>query len=74
MPVKHNLYKDLGLSEEVVLKRRASDDSLDRLLTQYAAIDEQVVEAESRKAADQEVELLKKKRLSVKDQIVSKLG
>ncbi|WP_112195712.1 DUF465 domain-containing protein [Pseudomonas sp. LG1E9] len=74
MPVKHDLYQDLGLSKEAVHERRASDKRLDSLLTQYAAADEHVLEAESSKADDREVELLKKKRLLIKDEIVQRLG
>ncbi|MCK6190515.1 MULTISPECIES: YdcH family protein [unclassified Pseudomonas] len=73
MPVKHDLYQDLGLSKEVVHERRASDKRLDSLLTQYDAADGDVLEAESRKADDREVEVLKKKRLLIKDQIAGRL-
>ncbi|MBE8589794.1 YdcH family protein [Pseudomonas sp. MAFF 301449] len=74
MPVKHDLYQDLGLSKEVVHERRASDKRLDSLLTQYAAADGEVLQAESRKADDMEVEVLKKKRLLIKDEIAQRLA
>jgi uncharacterized protein YdcH (DUF465 family) len=74
MPVKHDLYQDLGLSKEVVHERRAGDKRLDSLLTQYDAADAQVLKAESAKASDKDVEELKKKRLLVKDEIVGRLG
>ena len=74
MPVKHDLYQDLGLSKEVVHQRRASDKRLDSLLTQYDAADGAVLEAESASASDEDVEKLKKKRLLVKDRIVEQLG
>ncbi|WP_460135685.1 DUF465 domain-containing protein [Pseudomonas sp. S1_E04] len=74
MPVKHDLYQDLGLSKDDVHKRRANDDRLDSLLAQYDMADKQVLEAESRKADDKEVEVLKKKRLLVKDEIAGRLG
>ncbi|WP_073525275.1 DUF465 domain-containing protein [Pseudomonas fluorescens] len=74
MPVKHDLYQDLGLSKEAVHERRAKDKRLDSLLTQYDAADGEVLEAESRKADDMEVEVLKKKRLSIKDKIAGRLA
>ncbi|MEX5552972.1 DUF465 domain-containing protein [Pseudomonas pergaminensis] len=74
MPVKHDLYQDLGLSKEVVHERRANDKRLDSLLTQYDDADKEVLKAESASAGDEEVEKLKKKRLLIKDEIVAKLG
>ena len=74
MPVKHDLYQDLGLSKEDVHKRRAQDNRLDSLLTQYDDADAKVLKAEKASASDEEVENLKKKRLLIKDDIVAKLG
>ena len=74
MPVKHDLYQDLGLSKEVVHERRASDKRLDSLFTQYDAADGEVLKAESASANDEDLEKLKKKRLLVKDKIVEQLG
>lgn len=74
MPVKHDLYQDLGLSKEVVHERRANDKRLDSLLTQYDDADKEVLKAESASANDEDVEKLKKKRLLIKDDIVAKLG
>jgi len=74
MPVKHDLYQDLGLSKEVVHERRAQDKRLDSLLTQYDDADKEVLKAESASASDEDVEKLKKKRLLIKDDIVAKLG
>ena len=74
MPVKHDLYQDLGLNKEVVHERRANDKRLDSLFTQYDDADDEVLEAESRKADDMEVEVLKKKRLLIKDKIVERLA
>jgi len=74
MPVKHDLYQDLGMSKEVVHERRASDKRLDSLLTQYDAADAEVLKAESASASDDEVEKLKKKRLLIKDDIAAKLA
>ncbi|AZF42364.1 hypothetical protein C4J87_2205 [Pseudomonas sp. R1-43-08] len=74
MPVKHDLYQDLGMSKEAVHERRASDKRLDSLLTQYDAADGEVLKAESASANDEDVEKLKKKRLLIKDEIVAKLS
>ena len=74
MPVKHDLYQDLGLSKEVVHERRAQDKRLDALLTQYDAADGEVLAAEKASASDEDVEKLKKKRLLIKDEIVGRLG
>ena len=74
MPVKHDLYLDLGKSKEEVHERRASDKRLDSLLTQYDDADKEVLKAESASASDEDVEKLKKKRLLVKDKIVEQLG
>ena len=74
MPVKHDLYQDLGLSKEDVHKRRAQDNRLDSLLTQYDDADAKVLKAEKASASDEEVENLKKKRLSIKDKIAQRLA
>ena len=74
MPVKHDLYQDLGLSKEVVHERRAQDKRLDSLLTQYDAADGEVLAAEKASASDEDVEKLKKKRLLVKDEIAQRLA
>jgi uncharacterized protein YdcH (DUF465 family) len=74
MPVKHDLYQDLGLDKEVVHERRANDKRLDSLLTQYDEADAKVLKAEKASASDEEVENLKKKRLLIKDEIAGRLG
>lgn len=74
MPVKHDLYQDLGLSKEDVHKRRAKDNRLDSLLTQYDDADAKVLNAEKASASDEEVENLKKKRLLIKDKIAQRLA
>ena len=74
MPVKHDLYQDLGLSKEDVHKRRAQDNRLDSLLPQYDDADAKVLKAEQASASDEEVENLKKKRLLIKDEIAQRLG
>ena len=73
MPVKHDLYQDLGLSKEDVQQRRASHHRLDVLLTQYDVADKEVLELESASGGDEELEKLKKKRLLIKDKIVEQL-
>ena len=74
MPVKHDLYQDLGLSKDVIHERRAGDKRLDSLLTQYDDADKEVLKAEAASASDEDVEKLKKKRLLIKDKIVEQLG
>ncbi len=74
MPVKHDLYQDLGLSKEEVHKHRASDKRLDSLFAHYDAADAEVLGAEKASASDQDVEKLKKKRLLLKDKIAALLG
>ena len=74
MPVKHDLYQDLGLSKDDIHERRASDKRLDSLLTQYDDADKEVLKAEAASASDEDVEKLKKKRLLIKDKIVEQLG
>ena len=73
MPVKHDLYQDLGLSKEAIHERRASDNRLDSLLHQYDSADKEVLELESSSGGDEELEKLKNKRLLIKDKIVEQL-
>ncbi|MEO8492556.1 DUF465 domain-containing protein [Pseudomonas sp.] len=73
MPVKHDLYQDLGRSKDDIHKRRADDKRLDSLLTQYDAADADVLKAESASASDEDVEKRKKKRLLIKDEIARRL-
>lgn len=73
MPVKHNLYEDLKHSKEEVSQRRQTDALLNSLLSEYDAVDAEVVRAEASAAADDAVRKLKEKRLLVKDKIVQRL-
>jgi len=76
MPVKHDLSKDLELSKEEIIQRRAVDTQLSRLLDRYDEVDAQVVSAEagaSGNISDDELKKLKEKRLLVKDKIVQRL-
>lgn len=73
MPVKHDLFEDLGVSKESVVQRSGDDPVLARLLSDYQDIDGQVVEAEKQAAADDVVRKLKEKRLLIKDRISQQL-
>lgn len=73
MPVKHDLYQDLGLSKEVIHQRRSGDSYLDSLLNQYDSADKEVVDLETTGGSDDELEKLKRKRLLLKDKIVLQL-
>ncbi|MFC6340020.1 DUF465 domain-containing protein [Pseudomonas sp. CCM 7891] len=73
MPVKHDLYQDLTFTREDIQKRRAGDNYLDSLLHQYDSADKDVLELESSGGGDDELERLKKKRLSIKDKVVQQL-
>lgn len=74
MPVKHDLYQDLGLTKDDVQKRRAGDNYLDALLDQYKDVDDEVLKLESSGGDDHPLEELKKKRLLIKDKIVTQLA
>ena len=76
MPVKHDLYKDLGLTKEQVSERSKTDGKLNKLLVEYGQIDTNVLDAESGSAgsvSDDELKKLKEKRLLIKDMIVQRL-
>lgn len=76
MPVKHDLYKDLGLTKEQVSERSKTDGKLNKLLVEYGQIDTNVLDAESGSAgsvSDDELKNLKEKRLLIKDKIVQRL-
>jgi uncharacterized protein YdcH (DUF465 family) len=76
MPVKHDLYKDLGLTKEQVSERSKTDGKLNKLLVEYGQIDTSVLDAESGSAgsvSDDELKKLKEKRLLIKDKIVQRL-
>lgn len=76
MPVKHDLYKDLGLTKDQVSERSQKDKKLNQLLNDYGQIDTDVLDAESGAAgsiSDNELKKLKEKRLLIKDKIVQRL-
>lgn len=74
MPVKHDLYQDLGLSKEKIDGRRAESSHLNALFDKYAEIDHSVVSAEEQNDSDEKVKALKEKRLALKDEIKKLLG
>ena len=69
MPVKHDLYQDLGLSKDEVDGRRAQNARLNALFDKYNNVDELVVSAEKAAGSDDEIKKLKERRLLVKDEI-----
>lgn len=76
MPVKHDLFKDLGLTKEQVSERSKTDKKLNQLLVDYGQMDTKVLEAEAGAAgnvSDDELRKLKEKRLVIKDWIVQRL-
>lgn len=76
MPVKHDLYQDLGHTKEQVQKLQAQDPHLAALIKKYEEADVHVLEAEKNEAigtSDDTLILLKDKRLKVKDKIVDEL-
>ncbi len=74
MPVKHDVFADLNMTQEQIKKHRAQDNKLNQLLNVYEDIDKRVLAAESALAADDELKRLKEKRLLVKDKIVQQLS
>ncbi|WP_426141856.1 hypothetical protein [Pseudomonas sp. DWP3-1-2] len=76
MPVKHDLYKDLGFTKEQVAECSKADRKLNQLLSDYGQIDNNVLDAESGSAgnvSDEDLKKLKEKRLLIKDKIVQRL-
>lgn len=76
MPVKHDLLQDLKITKEEITKRRGTDGRLSQLLDSYNSIDADVVHAESGSTGnvtDDQLKVLKEKRLMVKDKIVRHL-
>lgn len=76
MPVKHDLFADLSISKDELVKRRSTDPKLNQLVGQYDEIDADIVKAESGSAgdvSDDQLKKLKEKRLLAKDKIVKQL-
>ena len=75
MPVKHDLYADLGVTKEALGKRRGGDAKLNALVDQYDELDAQIVGIEDKgDASDDELRTLKEKRLLAKDKIARQLS
>jgi uncharacterized protein YdcH (DUF465 family) len=75
MPVKHDLYADLGITKEELGKRRGGDAKLNALVDQYNELDAQIVSIEEKgDASDEELRTLKEKRLLAKDKIARQLS
>ena len=75
MPVKHDLYADLGITKEELGKRRGGDAKLNALVDQYDELDAQIVGIEEKgDASDDELRTLKEKRLLAKDKIARQLS
>lgn len=74
MPVKHNLYADLGVTAEEFEVHRKQIAQLGELENRYLQKDKEVVEAEQSSSADDIVNRLRKERLALKDEIARLLG
>ena len=73
MPVKHNLYADLGVTAEAFEALKKSSPHLGELENRYLQKDKEVVAAEQRASADDIVTRLRKERLDIKDKIAGLL-
>lgn len=76
MPVKHDLYADLSITKDELIKLRSKDARLNQLVAHYDTLDADIVKAESGSAGDVSADQLKKlkeKRLLAKDKIVQQL-
>ncbi|MFS2161545.1 DUF465 domain-containing protein [Pseudomonas sp. Pseusp122] len=73
MPVKHDLFKDLGFTREQVAQRSKTDRKLNQLLVDYNGIDAEILATEAGAAgsvSDEQLIKLKEKRLRIKDGIM----
>ncbi|TDF77675.1 YdcH family protein [Pseudomonas sp. H9] len=71
MPAKHDLLADLGITKDAFDAKKKSDSRLSELCDKYNTIDAEVLKAESSSASDDEITVLRKKRLLIKDEIVA---
>lgn len=74
MPVKHDLFQDLGFAKDDLKRFEKNDPHLTALIAKYTAADKEVVEAEANDGigvTDQKLLKLKEARLKIKDQIAS---
>lgn len=73
MPVKHNLYADLGVTADEFEAHKKAHSQLADLEAKYLSKDRDVVDAEESSSADDLVNKLRKERLAIKDDIVKLL-
>lgn len=73
MPVKHNLYADLGVTADEFEAQKRAHSQLADLEAKYLSKDRDVVDAEASSSADDLVNKLRKERLAIKDDIVKLL-
>lgn len=73
MPVKHNLYADLGITADEFEAHKKAHSQLADLEAKYLSKDRDVVDAEESSSADDLVNRLRKERLAIKDDIVKLL-
>lgn len=72
MPVKHDLFQDLGVAKDEVEALKNKDPHLAALIAKYTLADQKVVEAEANNAigvSDETLNELKATRLKVKDEV-----
>ncbi|MDB6443888.1 MULTISPECIES: YdcH family protein [Pseudomonas] len=76
MPVPHDLCQDLACTKDEIQQKRSENPRLNSLIEKYSRLDAEVVEAEKPTSAgmpDTDLEILKKERLMIKDEIVRHL-
>lgn len=76
MPVKHDLYADLSITKDELVKLRGQDAKLNQLVDRYDILDADILKAEAGSAgevSDDQLKRLKEKRLLAKDEIVRHL-
>lgn len=73
MPVKHNLYADLGVTAEQFEAHKKAHSQLADLEAKYLSKDRDVVDAEESRSADDLVNKLRMERLAIKDKIEAML-
>ncbi|MFY1663653.1 YdcH family protein [Pseudomonas sp. Pseu.R1] len=76
MPVKHDLYADLSITRDELVRLRSQDAKLNQLVDRYDTLDADIVKAEAGSAGDvseDQLKRLKEKRLLAKDEIVRHL-
>lgn len=74
MPVKHNLYADLGITAAQFEEHKKTHSQLGDLEAEYLSKDRDVLDAEQSSSADELVNKLRKERLQIKDRIVQLLA